>query len=237
MKKKYFKISQRNLFIASLAIMALLVGATAVRAAVSSNFWSELAEYAGITLGNNLSSQVNQEKVTLGSTDFTRNTQSMSYTDGGDWKQNLGAMSERMASGTQYQLLQANSVGVMQRVNGLTSFVESGAVVSFTTTSAITAAQLCDSGVFTATIPLGAATLTLPATSTLFADCLATNGDSLSISIINLGTVTSTVIAAGTGGTLKVSSSTTILAGTQAYLDVVRTTDIAYRATLLNATN
>jgi len=53
---------------------------------------------------------------TLG-TSFTVNPSTSSYTDSGaDWRQNLQAVSERMAGLSQYQILQANSAGQMEAV-------------------------------------------------------------------------------------------------------------------------
>jgi len=50
-------------------------------------------------------------------TPFTMNTQSGSFTDGADQRQNIQALVERMATTTQYQLLQADSNGIMQPVS------------------------------------------------------------------------------------------------------------------------
>lgn len=49
-------------------------------------------------------------------TSFTMQTSNGSYTDSADLYQNVQALTERMASGSQYALLQANSAGVMERV-------------------------------------------------------------------------------------------------------------------------
>jgi len=117
------------------------------------------------------------------------------------------------------------------------SLVSTGSVTAFTTSTSVTAAQLCDSSVFTVTSLPASSTLTLPTTSTLFADCLTTNGDSISVSIWNLGTVSTTVMAAGTGGTLAVSSSTIIYAADGAVLDVFRDSATTYKALLTNYPN
>lgn len=58
---------------------------------------------------------VPSESASLG-TALTQNTQTQSFTDGSDLYQNVQAISERMASGTQYQILQADSSGNMQLV-------------------------------------------------------------------------------------------------------------------------
>lgn len=182
-------------------------------------------------------------------TDITYNASTASYTEGADLRQNVQAIAEKMSGVSQYQVLQADSQGRMQAVSpsalagttwdfdGLraTSLVQQGSAASFTATSSVTAAQLCDSGVFLLAPASTKQTITLPATSTLFADCLTTDGDSLSMPIVNSSSVTTTVVAAGTGGTLLVSSSSTISVSDGAILRVVRDTASTYIAMLINA--
>ena len=117
------------------------------------------------------------------------------------------------------------------------SLVVTGAIATFTTTSAATAANVCDNTLWTITPAVSAATITLPATTTLFADCMTTNGDVKMVNILNGSGTTSTVIAAGTGGTLLYSSSTTIAAGKGALLRVVRNSATTYTAGLVNLAN
>lgn len=182
-------------------------------------------------------------------TTLTYNSDNGSYTDGADFKQNVQAIAERFANLSQYQVLQADSQGNLQAVAPsalagtswdfdalrASSLVQQGSVAAYTTTSAATAAEMCDSGAFLITPAAEIATVTLPATTTLFADCLTTAGDSISMPIVNGSSVTTTVIAAGSGGTLLVSASTTIGVSDGAILRVVRDTSATYKAMLINA--
>lgn len=176
-------------------------------------------------------------------TDITYNAQNGSYTEGGELRQNVQAIAERMSGLSQYQILQADSAGKMEAVTlrnltgdwALPSFVERGSVDTITVSTTLTAAQVCDNGAIVVTTVEGIPTITLPATSTLFADCLTTNGDSLSFPIINGSSVTSTLIAAGTGGTLLFSSSSTISVSDGALLQIVRDAATTYKALLINA--
>lgn len=108
-------------------------------------------------------------------TQYTRNASNWSYTDGSDLYQNVQATTERMASGTQYQMLQANSAGVMERVDtdslvlSLTSptiatpnFTQKiTAVTTEVTTTTLTTAMSGQTFVFSTTT-----IFVLPATST-----------------------------------------------------------------------
>lgn len=124
-------------------------------------------------------------------------------------------------------------VGTVQSADiRATSLVETGTLESFTTNTAITAAQLCDDGAFTATSSLSV-TLTLPSTTTLFADCLTTNGDSLSMPVYN-GSSTTTILVAGGGGELLFSSSTTLSPLDGARLDIIRLSSTAYEGFVHN---
>jgi len=185
-------------------------------------------------------------------TDLSINPSTDSYSDSGaDVRQNVQAMAERMAGLTQYQILQADSAGKMQAVlpsaatwsdvamtgSVLTSPVRAGSIASFTTNGTSTAANVCDNPLWNVTAASAAITVTLPSTTTLFADCLDTNGDTVSFLVLNGSGTTSTVFAAGTGGTLTYSASTTIAAGKTATVDVVRSSATAYKALLTNQAN
>lgn len=97
------------------------------------------------------------------------------------------------------------------------TIISGGSVLSTSTaatgvTDVLTAAQICDNSVILYTPnATGGVALTLPATSTLFADCLNTDGDSKSVLLKN---VTSTaeadiILTAGTGNVLVGSPTTT----------------------------
>lgn len=113
-----------------------------------------------------------------------------------------------------------------------------GSVTALTTSSAsyaLTAANVCDSSLVQFT-PAGAiTTVTLPATSTLFADCLTSNGQYHDVAYTSVAT--STVLAAGTGGTLLYSSTTTVAAGKAATLRIIRDAATTYKAYLVNLPN
>lgn len=103
-------------------------------------------------------------------------------------------------------------------------------------TSAFTAAQICDNSIINYTQATGT-TYSLPATSTLFADCLLSDGQYHDVVLLNSSSATTSVIAAGTGGTLEYSSSTTVAATKSAILRIIRTSAIAYYALLVNLPN
>jgi len=181
---------------------------------------------------------------------FTVNPAYQNYVDSADLRQNVQAMAERMASSSQYSLLQASSAGQMEAVlptalagswsfsgdTRATSFVQTGSITTFNTTSTITAAQVCNSPTWIVTAATGtAATLTYPGTSTLYADCFTTNGDWRAITVINGSAVSSTILAAGSGGSMDISSSTTLGPGKSALTTVVRTTANAYVVSMLTA--
>lgn len=178
-------------------------------------------------------------------TGLTYNASTASYTDGADLRQNVQAMSEKMANVSQYQILQADSNGEMQAVAPsalagtswafpearVGSLVEEGGVVSLTASSTLTSAQVCDSGTISMTASGDEPTITLPATTTLFADCLTTNGDTLYLPILNSSSVTTTLVEAGSGGTMF--STTTLGVSTGSVLAVVRDATATYKAYIL----
>lgn len=185
-------------------------------------------------------------------TSFTINPSSSSYVDGSDIRQNVQALSERMAGLSQYQVLQADSSGVMQAVapsalagtswdlDGLraASLVQQGSIATFATSTATTAANVCDNPLWSsASNGTNTTTLTLPATTTLFADCLTTNGDSITFSIINTDATTSTVLEAGAGGTALYESSLTIEAKKAAIVKIVRDAATTYKALIVSLDN
>jgi len=113
------------------------------------------------------------------------------------------------------------------------NFVKGGDVAAATVTSTLTAANLCDSNLITVTPVTTTPTITLPATTTLFADCLTANYDDKVIVLESVNT--SSIFAAGTGGTLDVSSSATLTADKSAILTIIRDSATTYRAILVNA--
>ena len=109
----------------------------------------------------------------------------------------------------------------------LTGSIASISQTAGATTSVITAAQVCDSNYATTTPSITAAsTLTTPSAVTLFADCLTTNGDEVSLIVLNT-TASTTVVTAGASSTLYYDGATggsaTLAASSAAMLRFVRT--------------
>lgn len=115
----------------------------------------------------------------------------------------------------------------------LSSLVQGGSVATISTTSAtytLTAANICNNSLLSLTSAGAVATYTFPASSTLASACLGV-GQFKDI-VISAGSTTSTVIAAGAGEGLKVTSSSTIAAGGFATLRAARN-DVGQIALLL----
>lgn len=111
-----------------------------------------------------------------------------------------------------------------------------GRVTALATSTALTANQVCDSSALVVTPAGPIATVTLPATSSsMFGRCLPRVGDYTELNINVVGT--STVIAAGAGGTLGYTSSTTIASGKYGILRIFRNTANTYHAYLVNVAN
>jgi hypothetical protein len=124
----------------------------------------------------------------------------------------------------------------------LQRLVQGGTVLNasstLTTALTLTAAQVCNSSVIkvntAATINTVAAAsldITMPATSTLFADCLNDNGDSIRFLFVNASptAASTTEMIAGTGCNAMISGDTgaadTIAGGSSAYITIQRMTD------------
>ena len=111
----------------------------------------------------------------------------------------------------------------------LKSPVKTGAIgsVAGTTSSVITAAQVCDDNYATTTPSITeASTLTTPSMVSLVADCLTTNGDEVSLTVLNT-TASTTVVTAGASSTLYYDGATggsaTLAASSAAILRFIRT--------------
>ena len=119
-----------------------------------------------------------------------------------------------------------------------TKLTQSGIVSVISTSSAtytLAASDICNNS-YTLVQPLGAVTtVTLPATSTLFASCLPNVGDFKDSAYQSIGT--STILAAGAGGTLNYSASTTIAAGKHALLRFMHDTTNTLDVYLVNVAN
>ncbi len=120
----------------------------------------------------------------------------------------------------------------------ITTPVTTGAVGAISTTSAtysLAATNVCDNTLLAFTSLAAATTVTLPASSTLFADCLPSVGATYNLNYISA--TTGTVLAAGAGGTLKYSSSSTIAAGKAAEVRFIRNTTLTYLVYVVNILN
>ena len=89
--------------------------------------------------------------------------------------------------------------------SNLDTLIQGGDVTTIGTSASVTltAAQVCNSAIISIT-PTTTINVTLPATTTLFADCLTANGDTKSLLFENAatGAATTTTIVAGTGNEL-----------------------------------
>ena len=110
--------------------------------------------------------------------------------------------------------------------NRATSFVKTGAVASFTVSATASAANVCDNPLWAVSPPGAEQTITLPATTTLFADCLTTIGDTISFNVKAIAT--STVMAVGSGGNLDLDSTATITADKSAKVTIIRDATATY---------
>lgn len=144
------------------------------------------------------------------------------------------------------QVIDGSSNGTFVNVaaSGPASFsgplVQGGVIDAISTSSAtytLTANDVCGSAEIQFT-PLGAiTTVTVPATSTLFAagTCLGSVGEFKDLVYNSVST--STVLAVGAGGTLNYSSSSTIANAKTANLRVLRDGTNTYRLLLVNTPN
>ena len=129
-----------------------------------------------------------------------------------------------LTAGTNKQFSVTSSGSVKNLTNNGTVSAISTASATYT----LTASDICNNS-YTLVQPLGAVTtVTLPATSTLYASCLPNVGDFKDMNYQSIGT--STILAAGAGGTLNYSASTTVAASKHALLrfmhDTTNTLDI-----------
>lgn len=110
--------------------------------------------------------------------------------------------------------------------------VETGSVVTLSTTTVLTAAQICNAGAIVAQpgsdSGINAFNVTMPNSSTLFADCMTTDGDVLRVPFVNQSALTGTLFIAGAGGPLQASSTLSAPLRTTRFLNLVRTSSIGY---------
>lgn len=103
--------------------------------------------------------------------------------------------------------------------SNLDTLIQGGDVTAVTATTnyTLTAAQVCDSSVITVTVNAKTGkNVTFPATTTLFADCLTTNGDAKALLFRNITATagTTTTMVAGSGiDLLEPDGQNVVLAG------------------------
>jgi len=100
-------------------------------------------------------------------------------------------------------------------------FRQGGTVTTLYASTTLTAAQVCNSSVISvaasSTVHQAGITLTFPATSTLYSDCLTINGDSIDLLIVNATSSSgaSTTFAEGTGIEMKHATTSGIIVAPQ----------------------
>jgi hypothetical protein len=109
------------------------------------------------------------------------------------------------------------------------------AAITGLTTSTLAATVFCDNSYATLSSVTTTPTLTLPAYTALFADCLTVDGQYIETVVAPI--TTSTIFAAGSGGTLLNSSSNTVAAGKMAVIRIIRNSATTYKALIINLVN
>ena len=115
--------------------------------------------------------------------------------------------------------------GFAIRQNANISTGSGGAATALTAvaTSTLTAAQICGSSFISISPVSTTPTITLPSSSTLFASCLGIVGQTLDVNFRAL--TTSTILAAGAGGTIINSSALVVGANKGAILRFIHNTN------------
>lgn len=75
-------------------------------------------------------------------------------------------------------------------------------------TSSVTAAQACDNGIVNFSTTAGTGSTTLPTAASMYADCLTTTGDEVTILFRNLNSASTTILIAGTSSTMVFPEAT-----------------------------
>ena len=135
------------------------------------------------------------------------------------------------------------SVSGVTTLSGTTNYlnnpINQGSFDSISTSSAtysLISTDLCGPIGIKFTVLGASATVTLPATSTMLASgCLNTVGNSYYVGYSSIGT--SSVIAAPSGVTLGVASTTTVLANKSAIFNIIRDSATTYTVQMLNFNN
>ena len=128
----------------------------------------------------------------------------------------------------------AGGVTVSDGDTRVSSLLQVGTIATFTASSTATTANVCNQPTWTVTPASTTPTITLPTAVDLAADCLTADGDQRIFTISNLSSATSTILAAGSGGTLKWSlASSTINAGVDSVVVLKRMSATTYRAAVL----
>jgi len=225
-------------------VLGLLAIVGVSRASASDSFWAGVQRMTAQFLAG----QIAEPAGLLGSTAFPDCGNSDQFSDCPSTLGNLyleGGIEVDSASYFDAAVtISAGGLSISAGDVRLPSLVQTGATTTLTasttdmTVNLVTAANICDNGLVAFSIGnTTTPTFTLPATTTLYSDCLTTDGDEAVLTLLNTSAVTSTVIAAGSGGTLDVASSTTMIANNTAKLWIQRVTANAYRAMLTTFNN
>ena len=215
------KLIIRNRILFSLVGLLGIVSIVGVVSASSGSFLDLLANKMVDKL-------MGQEETSLLGGSLTSEPTYLTYSDDYQSVNSLYEYGDIEIAGTQYNTGAMNLYGDLTSSGDtrVDSLVKTGAIATFTATATASAANVCDNPLW-AVSPSGAEpTITLPATTTLFADCLTTNGDSISFAVKTI--TTSTVLAVGGGGNLDLDSSATITADKSALVRIIRDSATTY---------
>lgn len=110
-----------------------------------------------------------------------------------------------------------------------------GLILTSVATSTLTTAQVCTNSFLSIAPATTTPTITTPGTSTMFLSCLPNVGAYWDVNYLAVNT--STIIAAGAGGTIINSSASTVAANKGAVLRFVRDTTLTYKLFIINVLN
>jgi hypothetical protein len=112
--------------------------------------------------------------------------------------------------------INSSAAATLSGTNRIYSPVKTGAVtvLAGTTTASITAAQAC-AGITAqaSTSIVAASTFNLPTAETMFAACLTTNGDEVSMSVRNMSASTTVITAGSASTTINIDNGGTVTLG------------------------
>lgn len=144
-----------------------------------------------------------------------------------------------------YVVFKPTSLGgakpVVIQQNFSKGFIDGGLLTAIAETSTstatytLTASQICNSNLITFNFATNTI-VTAPTYAQLQAGCLSDKASSKTVRVLNVGT-SSTIFAAGTGGTLLNSSATSVATNKAGLVDFYTSSDSAYQMGLINLPN